>query len=456
MKKIAFILVFVAVSVAMFSQTHEPTGGLKSFSLGAVADDGNGTDLRSGGDSMLYNFWALERMFIDTLGMINVVSEGADNTGSSDVSTIFESVADLAVSTGRNIYIPPGTYLFTDSAVFHDGCHVTAKGANFVIQGDITAIHVSEEIRDFSWMGGNWTSTGGNVGTAFSIIAFDINDDMVKLELDKMKFDNLRTALRMRVYGNGYATAFQIHNLWIWECVDGIELYGGASSYSTNYSGWSNIMFNAGPSTNYSMTVYGSGHQMSNMFFYDHYNGNTGYGYGTIHFAPSSSHNYITGRGIAPLVNDNRSLVGYLDEGTGNRIISDGIPQPWRMWLNDAEWTNVYRVSLPDSSTAALKMDYTIHIRSQNYDSLQVAMGTVRAVGWSDASTDDGAFSVADTTLLYDENVAGLSLNTQWTIWHTNGFLILRANFDTNIPSNAVLRLEMDPQHFGEYNAEFQ
>jgi len=55
---------------------------------------------------------------VDVLEPFNVLYNGMDNTGQTNCSTMISSLVTASASTGRSIYFPRGTFLFTSSITF--------------------------------------------------------------------------------------------------------------------------------------------------------------------------------------------------------------------------------------------------------------------------------------------------------------------------------------------------
>ena len=79
---------------------------------------------------------------MDVLEPYNVLYHGMDNTGQTNCSAIMLTLITASASTGRSIYFPRGTYLFTSSVTIINntrGLTIYGEGKETVIIGDLSS-----------------------------------------------------------------------------------------------------------------------------------------------------------------------------------------------------------------------------------------------------------------------------------------------------------------------------
>jgi hypothetical protein len=118
---------------AVFFLSHSSTGLFKTAQGLGVSVQGTATlDIRN--NALISN--------VDVLEPFNVLYHGMDNTGQTNCSTIMNALVTASASTGRAVYFPRGTYLFTSSITFINstkGFRIYGDGKETIIMGEMTS-----------------------------------------------------------------------------------------------------------------------------------------------------------------------------------------------------------------------------------------------------------------------------------------------------------------------------
>ena len=395
--------------------------------------------------------------FITDSTVFDVRNYGATGDGVTDDTDAIQAAINAAAADSSTVYIPAGRYLCTDSIVPVSGVKILCEpSTRFYTTGTNSIVYSSGRLRDFTWEGGTFTSSGTMAGKAIRLVSASTANDMVRNSFTNIRVSDMDIGIDLEVSGTGYITSCDFEDITFWECNIGIKMRdaGGASSYSTNYNTWDNISFQSATSATWGIDgVYGKNNIFLNVKFFDYYTGSGGFsGTSTVYFPESATGNTMIGTGIAPLTVANVASVGFDDDGRGNYIVSDGNIMPYNLHMDDEATEIIYSLSMPDNSMCGGEIFYTVQIENADQDSMHVETGTIQFSGLNIAGTEASSIDATDAGANYVESVAGLTLSTTWSTATFNGYMHIRASFNSNIYV-PIIRLFYHVNQRSQFNA---
>lgn len=149
--------------------------------------------------------------------MVSVKDFGATGNGSTDDTTAMQAAIDYAVTNGRDLYIPDGTYIVNQ---------LTYNSTSYALMPSIYGAGRNQTIIK--------KKAGSTVGALFTIGAFAATNFMANVTIEGITFDGLNSATSTFGVVCYNFVRSRIMNCIVKNCDNGIYFQGGIASWAVD------------------------------------------------------------------------------------------------------------------------------------------------------------------------------------------------------------------------------